>query len=286
MTAELAKYRVSRALRPFSFVVALLTCALGVLLAWLDGYPSWPRAALVLGAGLLLQAGVNLINDHGDLDLLPGLSDAQRRLIRRNFRWGLLCMLAAAAGAAVLVWLSGWPLLLLVVLGAVGALGYTTEPINYKRRGLGVVLAFWLMGVLMVAGAYLAMSGRWSLPVLALSMPLSLLTALLLLGNELRDWESDREQGIGTLTVRLGFRAGQGLYLAIVALTYLCALWLYQAQLLPTLMPLAPSLLLIPLLVRALQGAPEARRRLPPFTGRFFALFGLGYLVAVSGWAS
>jgi len=280
---DVARYRFSRALRPFSLVVGVISCGLGVALALghADG-PLW-AAALTLLAGLLAQSGVNLINDHTDLGLLPtagpGVARA-RRLIRRHYRIGLSLILAALLLSLPLVWHAGWPLLAVVLIGLLGALGYTVEPINYKRRGLGVVLVFWLMGVLMVAGAYVAVTGRWDWIVLWRSLPVAALTSLLLLSNELRDWESDREQGIQTLVVRLGYRRGRQLYLLLLSASLLLPLLLVFQGLLPHGWLMLPALLLLPALVRLSRAAQEQRVQLTPLTGRFMALCGGLYILA------
>lgn len=280
---DVSRYRFARALRPFSLVVGLVSCGLGVALALsLGDGPLW-AAALTLLAGLLAQAGVNLINDHTDLRLLPNQEpgvERARRLIRRHYRLGLLMIGTALLMAAPLVWHAGWLLLWVVLLGLVGALGYTVEPINYKRRGLGVVLVFWLMGVLMVAGAYVAVSARWDWAVVWQSLPVAALTSLLLLSNELRDWESDSEQGILTLAVRLGYARARLLYLLLLGASLLLPL-LYALQgFMPNVWLLLPALVLVPALVR-LSGAERAERvRLTPLTGRFMAVTGGLYILA------
>lgn len=86
------KYRLGSALRPFSFSVALVVCLTGILLAFRDNYGDLVLASVVLGAGLLLQAGVNLINDYADLTPQFRQTYPQSsQLILRNFRLGLGC---------------------------------------------------------------------------------------------------------------------------------------------------------------------------------------------------
>ncbi len=260
-------------------MVALVSCGLGVTLALLAQQGSGVRAAIIVMAGLLLQAGVNLINDRGDLPLLQG-ADLRpvRRVIRRHSRWGLCCIGLSMLVGMVLVVDVGWSLVALIVLGLIGALGYTTEPLHYKRRGLGVPLVFWLMGVLMIVGAYHAMGAPLSWGVVWLSLPVSMLVALLLLSNELRDWESDRRQGVLTLTVRWGFTRSCQLYLLLLASTYLLALLLWQQGLLLRLWPLLPSLLLLPELLRLLGVPARQRLALTPKSGRLLLLFGVLFI--------
>ena len=276
-------YKVSKALRPFSLVVAIVSCGLGIHLAWQEGFTDWPVALWVLAGGILAQAGINLIND---IEELPGLrtqrdrnSQAARRMILRNRNLGILCFALASFIAAYLISLRGWPLLLLVVASAIASLSYNTGPLNFKHRGLAMVQVFLLMGVIMVQGAYLVMTGHFSSRVLLLSLPTSLLISLLLLSNELRDWEIDRHNGIGTLTVRIGYQRGVHLYWLLIATAYLfAAAFFITNQLHQLLWLLLPLPLLIPIR-RYLQA--DQRMRLTPLTGRFFFLFGLAYVLAL-----
>lgn len=279
----LGKYTFIRALRPFSFPVALVTCLIGILLAALQQPIDLVSAVLVLVGGVLLQAGVNLINDHADIRLLrqqPG-QEGLINAIRYNFRCGMLCFLLAAVIGFHFVVEQGIGFLLLCVLGLVGALGYTLSPVNYKSRGLGVVLVFWLMGVLMIAGSALAMGAQLNTALLLQTVPVSLLVSLLLLSNELRDYESDRQDGLHTLTVRIGYAASVRLYLILLASAYLMAVVLLALGLLPGALWLLPSLLLVFKPVRLLRAAPEQRRPLTPATARLLLGFGGLFCVAL-----
>ena len=272
-----------KALRPFSLVVALVSSGLGVQLAWQGGYHDPLRALLVVVAALLLQAGVNLINDRADLARTQDSSIKQS--IRHNSYWGWGCFALCSLIGLWLVGQSGWTLMALCLVGLLGALGYTVEPLNYKRRGLGVPLVFWLMGVLLVLGSWHAMgaplvSSR-AVAVMLLSLPISCLVALLLLSNELRDWERDRAAAVATLTVRLGYSNAARFYLLLLMLAYLSALLLWQQQLLLRVWPVMISAVLLPVLWRLLNRQPDQRQALTPATGRLLGLFGLLYMTCL-----
>ena len=280
MLAE--KYLFRQALRPFSFTVALVVCLTGILAANAVEQINLFIAVLTLAAGLLLQAGVNLINDYSDLSFLSVKTDAQtRNRIRQNFRFGLVCLLVAAVIGLFLIYSSGWILLLYAVIGMLGALGYTLEPVNYKRRGLAVFLVFWLMGVLMVTGSYYILTLQLNYEIFLISVPVSIYTSLLLLSNEIRDYESDSDAGIKTLTVRMGYERAEKLYLILLAAIYVSAFsvcfltmhthaWLVVFSLPVALLPIK----YIPL-------APEDRKPVTPLTGKSFLLFGVLYCLAL-----
>jgi 1,4-dihydroxy-2-naphthoate octaprenyltransferase len=218
-----------RALRLPSLVIAGFSCALGTVLAYHDGRGDLLNAIAVMAAGLALQAGVNLVNDFFEFrqrkvhDKISnyGFSAVDRQFLEvLIFLVGLAFFGLTGLLGLFLAWRSGWPILLFGFFGWIGGFFYTGEPLNYKRRGLAVTLVFFIMGVTMIAGAYYAVAGTLSwLSVLA-SVPVSFLISLILLANELRDFEADTTFGVRTLAVRIGYRNAVIVYCALLALAY------------------------------------------------------------------
>ncbi len=282
------KYQLVWAARPFSLVVAVAACLQGIILGWSASDQPFLLALLLLTGGILLQFGVNLINDYSDLNELElrfPQADAKQlyqlsSMIKQNFRYGLGCFALALLIGLYLIYFYGLPLLGLFVLGLAGAYFYTQEPICYKKRGLGVPLVFWLMGVLMVVGSYYVMTGHYDHNLLWHALPLSLLTSLLLLSNELRDYESDQRNSQHTLTVRIGYGLSVQLYLLLTLAAFVSVFYLWQLELLayPWLILLALPVLKQPLLL--LLQPEEERRLLTPLTGRFHGIFALLLLIS------
>ena len=268
--------------RPFSLVVAVVSCGLGVYLGLRETAAPLLIVVGVLVAGLLLQIGVNLINDRSDLRLLHGEAPAtrtRRARIRLSYRLGLICFGIAIGIGLSLVMLRGWPLLTIGIAGVIGAFAYTLEPINYKRRGLGVMMVFWLMGVMMVEGAYLAVTGTLSWQVFWHALPVSCLVSLLLLSNEIRDIERDRGEGVATLAVRIGLVRARRLFWALVFAAFALSIVYSLIGLLSNpLWLVLPVPVLMPVM-RQLYA--NARQSLPPWTGRLLLLFGIGYALAL-----
>ncbi|HEY0995744.1 MAG TPA: prenyltransferase [Gemmatimonadaceae bacterium] len=281
---------VLQALRPFSFTIAAISCFLGIALAWRDGGADPFNAALTLVAGVLMQAGVNLVNDffefkHGQLDnKFAGLAifgDARSRTEWVIYGTGMACFAVAVALGLVLVARTGISLLWIGIVGLLSAYFYTGEPLNYKRRGLAVALVFIFMGALMVEGAYVATAGRPSLRAAIVSIPVSLLVSLLLLSNELRDFEDDTRHGIRTLTVRIGYARGARLYRAMLAGAYVAALavaWWLRA---PWLALVALSAPVARQALRFLPAPRESRRPLTPRTAKLHLVFGMLFVVGL-----
>ncbi len=283
----LQQYSFKNALRPFSLVVAVVSCALGILIAWNNGYQNPYLAFWIMLGGILAQAGINLVNDIEDLPLIPQDHPQYKRItgmIHRNTKAGIVCFVLASAIGLYLVSKQGWALFLLILVSGLASLSYNFGPINFKHRGLAMLQVFLLMGIFMVQGAYLAMSGHFSAQALLHSIPVSLLISLLLLSNELRDWETDKNKNIQTLTVRIGYKNSVYLYWALIIASYLlAAIFFVSGQLHQLLWLLLPLPLLIPI-KRYLSATENATKRvkLTPMTGRFFFLFGLAYMLALT----
>ena len=124
------------------------------------------------------------------------------------------------------------------------------------------------------------MSGHFSGQALLHSIPISLLISLLLLSNELRDWETDKNKNIQTLTVRIGYQNSVNLYWFLITVSYLLASgFFFFGQLHQLFWLLIPLPLLIP--VKRYLSASK-RVQLTPMTGRFFFLFGVAYMLALT----
>src|SRR5688500_11129412 len=174
-------------------------------------------AVLVATLGLVaVHASVNALNEVSDfrtgIDLvtrrtpfsggsgaLPGQLLSSR--VAERFAW-----LAFAVGAAVGIWAiarGGWPLLPLLVVGAVAVLFYTPW---LGRTGVGEIFAGLGLGALPVAGIAMVSGSPVNDTVLFASLPAFLMTFDLLLLNEFPDERADRTGGRRHLVIRLGRR--------------------------------------------------------------------------------
>ena len=105
--------------------------------------------------------------------------------------------------------------------GALASLSYTAPPLKYKYSAMGEVSVFLMWGPLMVAGAYFVQCQTFSMDAFWISIPFGALVALVLLANNIRDINHDREKGILTLAIVLGQRKGLLLYSLLVVLAYM-----------------------------------------------------------------
>ena len=248
--------------RPFAFTASVIPVLAGASLAWVHQLWSWPAFIACLLGGVLLHAGTNVVNEVYDvrkgIDTITSPRASHAIVKGRISEHAALLFAGAAFALAVVVgvyltWLRGPAIIGLGVLGLIAGWGYTAPPLEYKNRALGVPLVFLLMGPLMVEGAYFAVSGTWSLTALVLSMPVGLLVAAILHGNEWRDIREDSRAGISTLSARIGRRWAHYGYVALVLGAYMVLALSVIAGILPAWTMLA--ILYLPFLAQVIRSA-------------------------------
>lgn len=218
------------AIRPKTLPAAIVPVVVGSAIAIADGafVPSAAIAALLVA--LLLQVGANLANDY--FDFRSGADTAERLGPTRVTQSGLIApehvlagTLAVVALAAVcglyLVWRGGWPILALGLLAILATFAYTAGPLPLGYNGLGEVFVLLFFGVVAVAGAYYVQARALTPLALAASLPIGCSVTAILVVNNLRDIETDRRAGKRTLAVRLGRRATQIEYAALLVLPFI-----------------------------------------------------------------
>jgi 1,4-dihydroxy-2-naphthoate polyprenyltransferase len=287
-------------MRPFSFTASTVPVAAAGALAAVDHRFNWGLFLGALVGALLLHIGTNVVNEIFDvrkgIDSItsPRASHAllKGRLTEREaFALAFAAFLAATAIGVWLIVERGWPVAALGVVGLIGGFGYTGPPLAYKFRALGLPLVFLLMGPLMVIGGYYVVTGTFDWKTVAVSIPVGLLVAAILHGNEWRDIGEDARAGILTLSIRVGRRAAHIGYVSLVVGAYLALAMAVAAKTLPPLSLLA--MLSLPLLVRAIRaselGASGQQRAIAMIdlqTAQLHAAFGALLVLGLVGAAA
>jgi 1,4-dihydroxy-2-naphthoate octaprenyltransferase len=248
--------------RPFAYTASVIPVAAGGALAWVDGRFNLPLFLAAVVGGVLLHTGTNIVNEiydvrHGiDAITSPRASHAivkGRISETAAYRVAVLAFALAALDGIGLIAARGWPIALLGVIGLAGGYFYTAPPFQYKFKALGVPLVFLQMGPLMTVGGYYAVSGSWSPIALVLSIPIGLLVAAILHGNEWRDISEDTRAGIATLSSEIGRTWAHYSYLGLTLGAYITLGLAVAFGALPPATLLA--ILSLPLLVIVLRSA-------------------------------
>jgi 1,4-dihydroxy-2-naphthoate octaprenyltransferase len=249
-------------LRPFSYPASIVPVLVGTAVAADEDFRPL-LFLLALAGSVLIQAGTNLATDF--FDFVDGVQPRatlggviQRGLIPAStvHRSAVAAFAAGAACGLVIVAYTGWPILAAGVASVLAGYFYTGAPIAYGRRGLGEVMVFAFMGVLMVMASAYVQVERLTWEQFFASLPVGLLVADILHANNLRDIENDRARGKVTIAGLLGRPMADRVYLLLTFAPFVVVAVCALAEQLPVESLL--SLLAIPFAVMA---AGELRHR-------------------------
>jgi 1,4-dihydroxy-2-naphthoate octaprenyltransferase len=285
------------ALRPFSFTASIVPAVFGGLLAYamrgLHGVPVFrfdgvAFAVTIVGC-VAIHAASNLVNDFFDYRSgvdRPDNFGSVNVLVRKSMTPAHVSIEAAIAfGVAALCGAyltlragdAKWPLVGLIIFGALSAYFYTAPPFSLKNRGIGDVQVMLSFALLMVFGAFYVQAHALVWAPLVDAIPIGLLVVDILHINNLRDLRADRAAGITTLAIVLGESRAKLLHDGYVMAAYAATVILVLTSLLPLWTLLV--LLSFPAAVklgRAVDGlhSPGIDPLIVVKTARFHALFG------------
>jgi 1,4-dihydroxy-2-naphthoate polyprenyltransferase len=226
------------AARPRTLPAAIAPVLVGTALAGFQHVFHPLRFAATLLGAILIQVGANLSNDYSDA---RRGADAEDRLGPVRVTAGglvpprqvlvatyLTFALAVLVGVYLIV-VAGWILLAIGAASILAGVLYTGGPRPYGYEGLGEVFVFTFFGVVAVAGSYFVQVKHLDWEAFALSVPVGLLAAAILVVNNVRDIDSDRRAGKRTLAVRLGRGRTRIMFAATLGLAFVFALvtWVF-----------------------------------------------------------
>ena len=241
--------------RPRTLGAAVSPVLVGTAVASRYGDVVWWRALSCLLLAVALQVGVNYANDYSDG--VRGVDTQRRgpvRLVAGGLappaavkRAALLCFAAGGLIGVVLAVAVDWRLVLVGAVSILAAGLYSGGPKPYASSGLGEVMVLVFFGFVATCGSTYVHLERVPWLAVAAAIPVGLLACAILLVNNLRDVDSDRDVGKRTLAVRVGKARTRMLFRTTVVLSILAVV---------ALAPTAPGAYL------ALAAAPLAVRPL------------------------
>ena len=190
----------------------------------------WVIALACLAVAVLLQIGVNFTNDYSD-----GIrgTDAQRvgpaRLTasgqvapRTVLIIGLVFFgLAALVGLAIVIRTGQWWMLAVGAACIIAAWFYTGGKRPYGYFGLGEVFVFVFFGLVATLGTTWVQAFQLPHEAWLGAVAAGLFACAVLLANNLRDIDQDRQVGKRTLTVLIGRRATKVVYTLFMVVPFL-----------------------------------------------------------------
>ena len=279
--------------RPRTLTAAIVPVVVGTAVAVRDGvFNPWVALAALFSA-VMIQIGTNLANDLFDFKkgadthtrLGPTRVTSARLLTPREVEIGMWVVfgLAAASGLYV-IYVGGWPMLVIGVASILAGVAYTAGPFPLGYNGLGDLAVFIFFGLVAVLGTYYAQARAVTLGVLLAAVPVGALATAILVVNNVRDADTDRAAGKRTLAVLLGRGAARAEYAVLLTLAYAAplALWLLRGASVWALLPL----LTLPVAVRLARvvittEGPALNRALAG-TAQLLALYGVLFALGIA----
>lgn len=226
------------AIRVPTLPAAVVPVLVGSATALADGFFRPLAFVAALLASLLIQIGTNLANDY--FDHAKGADTEERLGPVRVTQSGLippatvrnamiLCFALAALCGVYLIYVGGWPILLIGVLSIAAGVLYTGGPFPLGYNGLGDVFTFVFFGVVAVMGTDYLHTGQFRGVAFLASLPVAMLVTAIIVVNNLRDAPTDRKAGKRTLAVIFGERFARTEYalLVIGAFLILPVVWMW-----------------------------------------------------------
>jgi 1,4-dihydroxy-2-naphthoate polyprenyltransferase len=216
--------------RPFTLTATCSPLFVGTAVAAYEGVFRPLNFLLALLAALFLQIGTNYFNEYFDhrygLDSLASLGASTvifraEMSARQVLGGGVACFGLAILCSFALIALVGPAIILFGLLGMAIAYFYSARPFTLARHGLGDIMVYLAMGLLMTWGAYYVQISRWSWLTFAASIPVGLLVTAILNMNNVRDYQEDYQVHKLTLPVRFGQTFGVWYHTSLLCGSYL-----------------------------------------------------------------
>lgn len=214
-------------IRTLPLAVAPIVAAAGIV-HMLNSF-SWALTLLALAVALFLQIGVNYANDYSDgirgTDLnrvgpsrltASGLVDP-KKVLRIAI---IFFTLAAASGIVAVVLSQRWWFLAVGAAAIAAAWFYTGGKRPYGYMGLGELFVFVFFGIVATVGTVWLQSDVIPQEAWFAGAGVGCYAVAVLLANNTRDIDTDREAGKRTLSVLIGNRASRIVFSVLLLLPF------------------------------------------------------------------
>ncbi|MFS0574513.1 1,4-dihydroxy-2-naphthoate polyprenyltransferase [Sporosarcina sp. 179-K 3D1 HS] len=236
--------------RPHTLTAAFAPVFLGTMIALTQGPLHLPLFFAMLIASLLIQMATNMFNEY--YDYKRGLDTEHSigiggTIVRNGVKPKTVLNLAFVLyGISVLIGIyicsqTSWMLALIGVLSMMVGYFYTGGPYPIAYTPFGELFAGIVMGMSLILIAFYIQTGEITAEAIMLSVPSILLVGGIMLANNIRDLEGDKEGGRRTLAILVGRSKAITILMSFFILSYI---WILMLVLFGHLTPWALLILL------------------------------------------
>jgi len=222
--------------RPKTLGAAIAPVLVGSSIAFYEKSFNLTISLLALLVSVSIQIAVNYSNDYSDG--IKGTDDQRVgpvRLVGQKLASPkcvktaaiLFFLIAALAGLIITILSQQWWFLLLGLSAIVAAWTYTGGPKPYGYAGLGEVFVFIYFGLVAVIGTTYAQTLFFKPYFLLYAISIGLFASAILVANNLRDREKDKQNNKNTLAVKLGDQKTRNLYVLFMVLPFILIVSLF-----------------------------------------------------------
>ncbi|OIU70950.1 1,4-dihydroxy-2-naphthoate polyprenyltransferase [Rossellomorea aquimaris] len=215
--------------RPHTLTAAFVPVLLGTVLALQYTDVKISVFLAMLAASLLIQAATNMFNEYYDykrgLDTehSVGIGGA---IVRNGVKPSTVMTIAFSFyGIALLLGFyivvnSTWWLAVIGLICMAAGYFYTGGPMPIAYTPLGEIVAGLFMGLIIILISFYIQTGTITAESILISVPVSILVGLILMANNIRDLDGDKENGRKTVAILLGKKGAIVLLGSMFFLTY------------------------------------------------------------------
>jgi len=237
-----------RLTRPHTLTASFIPVFVGSALSLQDVSLNYPLLIAMMTASMLIQIATNIFNEYYDyrrgLDTKDsvGIGGA---IVREGvspqtvlFLALLLYFISALLGAYICIKTTWWIAVIGVVSMAVGYL-YTGGPYPIAYTPFGEFFAGLFMGVVIILISFYIHTGYITIQSFLVSVPIAILIGAILMANNIRDLDQDKEKGRKTLAILVGKEMAIKVLAGMFIFSYLWIIFLVIVDYLPLLSLLA-----------------------------------------------
>ncbi|MFA5480037.1 MAG: prenyltransferase [Candidatus Muiribacteriota bacterium] len=216
-----------KSLRAYSFLMSVFPPLLIFFYLQNAGYNvDFLKLIPFIAVVILIHSGVNVLNDYYDYVFKVDTEKSagaslliQKGFVKPKFMYysGLIYFILGIITGSILA-LNNNILLYTGIPAVFLSFLYTSRKFSLKYNALGEITVFTLFGPLLFFSSVLYMNSVINFEILILSTMFGLLTAAVLIINNIRDMESDSNANIKTIPILFGKKTAYLIYLIIMSL--------------------------------------------------------------------
>lgn len=202
-----------RLLRPHTLTASFVPVSIGTLLAVLDGAFHLLLFLAMLLASVMIQAATNMFNEYYDykrgLDNEKSVGiggtivrDGVKPIVVKRLAY-LFYAIPVILGIYICIETSWWIAVIGLICMIIGYL-YTGGPVPIAYSPFGELFSGLMMGTVIIGISYYIQTFNLNWEIIMISIPVAIFIGCILLSNNIRDLDGDKENGRRTLAILLG----------------------------------------------------------------------------------